>query len=56
MKYVDEFRRGGLAQDAAQIRRLVDPAREYRLMEFCGGHTHAIARYGLTGCCRTISG
>lgn len=28
--------------------RLIDPRREYGLMEFCGGHTHAIARYGLT--------
>lgn len=25
----------------------VDPAREYHLMEFCGGHTHAIFRYGV---------
>ena len=50
MKYVDEFRRGDIARGmAAHIRTLVDPSREYRLMEFCGGHTHAIARYGLTG-------
>jgi len=32
---------------AARIAATVDPAREYRLMEFCGGHTHAIYRYGL---------
>ncbi len=25
----------------------VDPQREYHLMEFCGGHTHAIFRYGV---------
>ncbi|MCB6182390.1 hydrogenase formation protein HypD [Leeia sp. TBRC 13508] len=50
MKYVDEFRRGDVARGIAKhIAGLVDPAREYRLMEFCGGHTHAIARYGLTG-------
>ncbi|TCO76355.1 hydrogenase maturation protein HypD [Plasticicumulans lactativorans] len=50
MKYLDEFRDGGLARGlAAAIAREVDPARAYRLMEFCGGHTHAIARYGLTG-------
>jgi len=48
MKYIDEFRDGKLAQAiGAAIRREVDPARQYNLMEFCGGHTHAIARYGL---------
>lgn len=48
MKYIDEFRDGQLAQGlAAQIARELDPARQYRLMEFCGGHTHAISRYGL---------
>ena len=48
MKYIDEFRDGQLAQAiGAAIRREVDPARQYNLMEFCGGHTHAIARYGL---------
>ena len=25
----------------------VDPRRDYHLMEFCGGHTHAIFRYGV---------
>lgn len=50
MKYVDEFRRGDIARGLARrIHEAVDPARSYRLMEFCGGHTHAIARYGLTG-------
>jgi hydrogenase expression/formation protein HypD len=49
MKYIDEFRDGELAQTlAARIARLVEPARDYRLMEFCGGHTHAISRYGLS--------
>ncbi|WP_028536392.1 hydrogenase formation protein HypD [Paludibacterium yongneupense] len=48
MKYIDEFRDGDLARGlAATIAREVDPARRYRLMEFCGGHTHAISRYGL---------
>ena len=48
MKYVDEYRDGALAQTiAAAIRREADPAREYHFMEFCGGHTHAISRYGL---------
>lgn len=49
MKYVDEFRNGELARRlAARIHAAVEPGRRYRLMEFCGGHTHAIARYGLT--------
>ncbi len=48
MKYIDEFRRHDLAVKlAAAIRREVDPGREYRVMEFCGGHTHAIFRYGV---------
>ncbi len=48
MKYVDEFRDGELAKTiAANIAREVCPDRSYRLMEFCGGHTHAISRYGI---------
>lgn len=48
MKYVDEYRNGALARDiAARIRAEADPARTYAFMEFCGGHTHAISRYGL---------
>ncbi len=49
MKYVDEFRDGELAKGlAAAIAREADPARRYAFMEFCGGHTHAISRYGVT--------
>ncbi|WP_233869322.1 hydrogenase formation protein HypD [Paraburkholderia adhaesiva] len=49
MKYVDDFRNGELARKiASRIHAVVEPGRSYRLMEFCGGHTHAIARYGLT--------
>lgn len=48
MKYLDEFRDSTLAAGlSAAIRAAVLPAHEYRLMEFCGGHTHAISRYGL---------
>jgi len=48
MKYVDEFRDGALAQNiAASIAREVR-GRRYSFMEFCGGHTHAISRYGIT--------
>jgi hydrogenase expression/formation protein HypD len=49
MKYVDDFRDKSLARRlAAEIAAEVRPDREYRLMEFCGGHTHAIFRYGVT--------
>jgi len=48
VKYVDEFRDPRLiAQAADEIRRLVDPGRRYRIMEVCGGHTHAIYRFAL---------
>ena len=48
MKYVDEYRdREVAAALAATIRREADPARTYAIMEFCGGHTHAIFRYGV---------
>ncbi len=48
MQFVDEFRRPDLITKAAdEIRRLADPARHYRFMEVCGGHTHAIYRFGL---------
>lgn len=48
MKYVDEFRSETLARDlAATIARETDTGRSYAIMEFCGGHTHAIFRYGV---------
>lgn len=48
MKYIDEFRDPALARTlAGAIAREARPEREYHLMEFCGGHTHAIYRYGL---------
>ena len=48
MKYVDEYRDGVLAKRVAhEIASLVRPGEPVRIMEVCGGHTHAIARYGL---------
>jgi hydrogenase expression/formation protein HypD len=48
VKYVDEFRDAALIlRTRDEIRRLADPARHYRIMEVCGGHTHAIYRFGL---------
>jgi len=49
MKYIDEFRDGEVAKGLAEaIRREANPARDYHFMEFCGGHTHAISRYGVS--------
>jgi len=49
MRYIDEFRDGALAKKiAANIAREANAHRSYHLMEFCGGHTHAISRYGIT--------
>jgi hydrogenase expression/formation protein HypD len=48
VKYVSEFRDKDLAKSvSAAIRREADPGRTYNFMEFCGGHTHAIFRYGV---------
>ena len=48
MKYVSEFRDPTLARHLAQkLADAVQPGRPYRFMEFCGGHTHALARYGV---------
>lgn len=46
MRFVDEFRNPQLARALAErIQRRAD--RPMRLMEFCGGHTHAILRFGI---------
>ncbi|MBA3476457.1 MAG: hydrogenase formation protein HypD, partial [Actinobacteria bacterium] len=43
MKYVDEYRSPAVARSLSeQIAGLVDPGRQYKLMEVCGGHTHTI--------------
>jgi hydrogenase expression/formation protein HypD len=48
MKYIDEYRDGGLARNIAEaIHAEARGDRRYRLMEFCGGHTHVISRYGI---------
>ena len=47
MRFVDEYRdAGGVARLAAEIERLAD-GRFVKLMEVCGGHTHAIYKHGL---------
>jgi len=48
MKYIAEFRDGDGARHIAENIKLearVD--KSYHFMEFCGGHTHAISRYGI---------
>jgi hydrogenase expression/formation protein HypD len=46
MKYIDEFRDPALARKL--LARIENRSTQVvRLMEFCGGHTHAIMRYGL---------
>ena len=49
MKHADEYRDGRLARALAE--RIAEEVRPggggYHFMEFCGGHTHAISRYGL---------
>ncbi|MDP1645295.1 MAG: hydrogenase formation protein HypD [Thiobacillus sp.] len=48
MKYIDEFRDGDIARKIAErLAEEVDPDKNYSFMEFCGGHTHAISRYGV---------
>jgi hydrogenase expression/formation protein HypD len=48
MKYVDEYRDKDTAAALARtIAAEADTGRDYAIMEFCGGHTHAIFRYGV---------
>jgi hydrogenase expression/formation protein HypD len=48
MKYTNEFRQKEPIQALLQrLRQEIDPERTYHLMEFCGGHTHALYQYGL---------
>lgn len=50
MKYITEYRDKELAKKlVADIAKEARADKNYRLMEFCGGHTHVISRYGLEG-------
>ncbi len=46
MKYVDEYRDAGAAARYAQVLRSL-VTRPWRIMEVCGGQTHAIVRFGI---------
>jgi len=48
MKYISEFRDAAIARGLSKkIFAEVQPGQDYRFMEFCGSHTHAIFRHGL---------
>ncbi|HUX48989.1 MAG TPA: hydrogenase formation protein HypD [Dehalococcoidia bacterium] len=46
MKFIDEYRDSELARKLAQ-KIASRSTRPIKIMEFCGGHTHAILRYGI---------
>jgi len=48
VRFVDEFRDAELGRVVAgEILATVDPSRHYKVMEVCGGHTHAIYKYAI---------
>lgn len=48
MKYIDEYRDSGIIRSLlSKVGAEAVRDEGYRLMEFCGGHTHALYRYGL---------
>ena len=48
MKFIDEYRDSAVIKSLlAEIAQEATRPEGYRLMEFCGGHTHAFYRYGL---------
>lgn len=48
MKYIEDFRNGKYAKAIVHaIANNVNENHYYRLMEFCGGHTHTIHRHGI---------
>ncbi|MBI2522342.1 MAG: hydrogenase formation protein HypD [Bdellovibrio sp.] len=49
MKFDSEYHaKEPVMRKLAEIQEQLEPKRHYRFMEFCGGHTHAFFRYGLT--------
>ena len=52
MKFVDEFRDPAKARALLAAIEALAPAdgRPLQIMEFCGGHTHALFRHGLLAC------
>ncbi|TNF65198.1 MAG: hydrogenase formation protein HypD [Gammaproteobacteria bacterium] len=49
MKYIESFRQPKVAKKLFEkIHQASKEDKNYRLMEFCGGHTHALHRYGIS--------
>jgi hydrogenase expression/formation protein HypD len=48
VRFVDEYRSADVARRViSEIETLLEPGRSYKLMEVCGGHTHAIYKHGI---------
>jgi hydrogenase expression/formation protein HypD len=48
VRFSEEFRDADLGRVVAgEILATVEPGRDYKVMEVCGGHTHSIYRYGI---------
>ena len=48
MRFVDEYRSGDIARRLTEeLTELLEPGRDYKFMEVCGGHTHAIYKHGI---------
>jgi hydrogenase expression/formation protein HypD len=48
VKFVDEYRDAELGRAlSTEIAAAAEPGRHYKVMEVCGGHTHAIYKYGI---------
>lgn len=48
MRLISEFRdQSSVKATLEAIRKSVEAGRSYRFMEFCGGHTHSLFRFGL---------
>ena len=48
LRFTEAFRDPKAARQLIErIQKEAAPDRKYRFMEFCGGHTHAISRYGI---------
>jgi len=48
VKYVDEYRDAELGRAlSTEIAAIAEPGRHYKIMEVCGGHTHAIYKHGI---------
>jgi len=48
MRFIDEYQEiNAITKILKEIEKEIDPNRHYRIMEFCGGHTHTFFKSGL---------